>query len=298
MIWLSICLYITASFAFGAEVSITMDDFNLRENTVLTATERNKKILTAFKKNKAKAVLFVVGQNIQSRQDRMLLREWSDSGHIIGNHTFSHKLFSRNVTVEWEQQDILDCEKVIKNEPGFEKLFRFPMLAEGNTRKKRDTMRVWLESRGYKNGSVTIDISDWYIDQRLRKKLKTDPKADLVPYRNYYLAHVWDRAQYYNNLSKKVLGREIKHTLLVHFNLLNALFLDDILLMFKSKGWSIIDAKEAFQDPAFSRLPDSMPSGQSLIWGFAKETGDYEQELRYPGEDSTYEKPAMDELGL
>lgn len=145
---------------------------------------------------------------------------------------------------------------------------------------------------------MTIDLSDWYIDQRLRAKIAVDPKVDLKPYRGYYLAHVWDRAQYYNDLSKKVLGREVKHTLLIHFNLLNALFLEEVLAMFKSKGWKIIPAKDAFRDPVFDRLPDSMPSGQSLIWALAKESGKYESELRYPGEDSIYEKPKMDALDL
>jgi hypothetical protein len=95
-----------------------------------------------------------------------------------------------------------------------------------------------------------------------------------------------------------VLGREVKHTLLVHFNLLNALFLDDLLRMFESRGWKLIDATEAFKDPVFSRLPDSMPSGQSLVWALAKESGKFEKELRYPGENDTYEKPKMDALGL
>lgn len=297
-IYFILCLSLFAHPTFGAEVSVTMDDFDLQDQTMLSAKEKNGKILATLNEFETKAALFVIGGNIRSGADRNLLQAWAKGGHTIGNHTFSHKLFNKGVTVEWEQQDILDCEKVLSFEPGFEKLFRFPMLAEGNTKEKRDAMRAWLKDQGYKVGSVTIDLSDWYIDQRLREKLAVDPKADLKPYRDYYLAHAWDRAQYYNNLSKKVIGREVKHTLLVHFNLLNALFLNDVLSMFRSKGWKIIDSKAAFQDPVFNRLPDSMPSGQSLIWGLAKETGKYESELRYPGEDSSYEKPKMDALGL
>ena len=32
-------------------------------------------------------------------------------------------------------------------------------------------MRAFLTDHGYKNGAVTIDASDWYIDDRLRKRL-------------------------------------------------------------------------------------------------------------------------------
>jgi hypothetical protein len=35
-----------------------------------------------------------------------------------------------------------------------------------------------------------------------------------------------------------------------------------------------------------------------LIWALAKETGKFEKELRYPGEDDTYENPKMDALKL
>ena len=49
------------------------------------------------------------------------------------------------------------------------------------------------------------------------------------------------------------------------------------------------DAEEAFKDPAFAKLPNSMPSGQSLIWGMAKETGRFDSVLYYPGEDGEYD---------
>jgi len=40
--------------------------------------------------------------------------------------------------------------------------------------------------------------------------------------------------------------------------------------------------------------PDILPAGESLIWALAKETGKFEKELRYPGEDDVYESPKMD----
>lgn len=286
------------SRSFAAEISITMDDFNIHEETMLSAKERNQQILNALKKHKAKSALFVVGKYIQNDQDQALAESWSKEGHFIGNHTFEHKPFNSKMSLEDEKQQILKCENTLRDLKGFEKIFRFPMLAEGDTAEKRDDIRLWLKQQGYRFGSVTIDASDWYIDQRLRGRIAQDPKADLKPYRDYYLNHMWDRAQYYNNLSKQVVGREVKHTLLVHFNLLNALFLDDLLIMFESKGWKVISAREALKDPVFQKLPKSLPSGQSLIWALAKESGKFEKDLRYPGEDDVYEKPKMDALGL
>lgn len=282
----------------AASVSITIDDFNIHEDTTVDARHRNQKILSALKKHKVKSALFVVGKYIQDSTDEALLLEWQKNGHLIGNHTLNHKPYNSKMSFDDEKSEILKCEDILKKNSGFEKYFRFPMLSEGDTPEKRDQLRSWLTIQGYKIASVTIDASDWYIDQRLREKLAINPKIDLKPYREFYLTHIWDRSQYYNELSKKILGREVKHALLIHFNLLNALFLDDLLAMFKSKGWNVIDARDAFTDPTYDRLPNTIPSGQSLLWGLAKETGKYDHELRYPGEDDSYEKPKMDALGL
>ncbi|WP_374029494.1 polysaccharide deacetylase family protein [Bdellovibrio bacteriovorus] len=295
---LFIILTILGSVASAAKFSITMDDFNIHEETLLNATERNKRILATLKKHRTKAALFVACKHLQTEADRKLLREWNPAGHFLGNHTTNHRKFGANVTADEEIKDIQSCEEQLKAEKGFEKIFRYPMLAEGDTPEKRDAVRDWLKKNDYRFGHVTIDASDWYIDQRLREKIKSDPNFDLSKFKDFYLQHMWDRAQYYNDLSKKVLGREVKHTILVHYNLLNALFLDDLITMFKHKGWKIVDAKKAFQDPVFQMLPKSMPSGQSILWGLAKESGRYENILRYPGENDTYEKEKMDALGL
>ncbi len=190
------------------------------------------------------------------------------------------------------------CDELIKSYSRFTKLFRFPMLKEGDTVERRDKLRVFLKERGYKMGYVTIDASDWYVDERLRERLKRDPKADLSGYRRFYLDHMWERAVYYNDLSRRALGRSVKHTLLIHHNLLNKLFLGNLLTMFERKGWKLIDASEAFTDPIFDAEPKTLPAGESILWALAKETGKFDRDLRYPGEDSVYEKAKMDRLGL
>ena len=125
-----------------------------------------------------------------------------------------------------------------------------------------------------------------------------NPSADVSGYKDYYLNHLWDRAVYYDNLSRKALGRSVRHTLLIHHNVLNELFLPDVLAMFKNKGWRLIDAADAFKDRVFTMTPNIMPAGESIVWALAKESGKFEDVLRYPGEDGDYEKEKMDKLGL
>ena len=128
------------------------------------------------------------------------------------------------------------------------------------------------------------------------QSLRENKTTDLEAFKGYYLAHLWERAQFYEKLSYEINGRHIKHTLLLHHNLAAALFLDDLIAMFKDKGWNVIDAKEAFEDPIFNHVPKF--AGESLIYAMAKDLGNFELKLRKPGEDSRYEKEKMDKLGL
>jgi peptidoglycan/xylan/chitin deacetylase (PgdA/CDA1 family) len=283
----------------ATQFSITMDDFYWRGAVKQTAQERNQSILDTLNKHKITAAAFVIGRNIEDQEGKDLIAAWDKAGHLIGNHTYSHREFNApEATVKGYSEDILRAEALLKDYSRFRKYLRFPMLKEGDTAEKRDGMRAFMTQNGYRNGHVTIDNSDWAVDQRLTARLKKDPKADLKPYRDFYLEHMWARAEYYDSLARRVSGRHVKHTILTHFNLLNGLFLNDVLDMFKQKGWEPIDAEEAFSDSVFLAQPKVVPAGESLIWSLAKEKGTIAKTLRYPAEDSQYENKRMDKLGL
>lgn len=283
-----------------SQVAITIDDPNIRANPLCSAYEVSEAIITDIKNiADVRSALFVCGSKVDNDLGSKILSKWDGAGHIIGNHSYSHHYYhSREIDSKTYIQDIMHGEEIIKDYANFRKFFRFPYLKEGDTVEKRDTVRSFLKEQGYRTAHVTIDASDWYIDQRMTQRLRKDRKADLTPYAKFYEEHVWDRAVYYDKLAQQVLGRKVRHTLLLHHNLLNALFLKDLLIMFKDKGWKIIDADVAFEDPVFSAQPDIIPAGESIVWALAKESGKYDDDLRYPGEDSGYEEGRMDALGL
>ena len=97
---------------------------------------------------------------------------------------------------------------------------------------------------------------------------------------------------------RRAIGRTIPHTLLIHYNLLNALFLSDVLRALAARGWSFISAEEAYADPVFASEPQIAPAGESLVWALARETGLFEGELRYPGEGDVYEALKLTKLNL
>lgn len=285
-------------FAFNvlaSEVSVTIDDFNFSNQIGMDASKRNSEIIRILREHKIVAAGFVTTKYLDDAVAVEGVRNWSAAGHIVGNHTQEHWNYVEKTFSEFSA-DILSAEKKLKQFPAFQKIFRFPYLKEGESKDKRDSMRVFLERNNYLNGHVTIDASDWYINMRLIEKIKNGSKVDFNKYRDFYLKHLWSRSEYYSNLAKKTLGHDIKHTLLLHHNLTTALFLDDLIKLYKKKGWKIIDASEAFKDPAYQLTSKNVPAGESLIWALAKEKGD--KTLRYPAEDGRYEKDEMDKLGL
>ena len=281
------------------QISITMDDFFWESSVVMTGAQRNAAILSTLAAHRIKAALFVVGRNLEKEEGKQLLSAWDKAGHLIGNHTYSHRDFaSPQTTLADYEEDILRADALLKNFRQFKKYFRFPMLREGESVAKRDGLRTFLSQHDYKMGYVTIDNSEWMVETRLSERLRDNPKADTKPYREYYLEHMWDRAQYYDQLAQKVAGRPVPHTILIHFNLLNALFLDDLIQMFKSKGWEWIDAEKAFADPVFSKKPNILPAGQSIVWALAKENGTIPMSQRYPAEEGDIQLARMKKAGL
>jgi peptidoglycan/xylan/chitin deacetylase (PgdA/CDA1 family) len=281
------------------EIGFTFDDPKTDAGAGLSWQEINERMLAALAKHRVKAVLFVTGKRVDSNQGRQLITAWDKEGHAIANHSYSHLSFNNeSVALAQFEWDVLKNEPLIRDTKHFVRLFRFPYFKEGDTVEKRDGIRTFLREHGYRIGRATIDASDWAVSDRLEKRLAANPKADTVPYGEFFKQHIWDRAQFYDSLSTRVGGPAVRHTVLLHHNALNALFLDQLIEMFSKKGWQPTDAVQAYADPIYDLQPKILPAGESLIWALAKETGKFDHELRYPGEDGIYEDPKMDALRL
>ena len=282
-----------------SSVCFTFDDGNLKDILQYDNEVWNKMILDQLTERELQAVLFVCGRNLDNEQGEKIMQSWSNAGHIIANHTYSHLNYNNpNNGFEKYRDDILRCDSLISGYKNFQKYFRFPMLKAGETREKRDSINAFLQRTGYRNGYVTIDNSDWFINSRMIKFMEANLDSSIEKYKQYYIEHLIDRAKYYDDIAYKLFGRRVKHTLLLHHNLTSALFLDDLMDAFEKEGWGLIDAKDAFTDPVFEMIPDIVPAGESIIWGLARESGKFDDVIRYPAEDSPYEEEKMNKLGL
>jgi peptidoglycan/xylan/chitin deacetylase (PgdA/CDA1 family) len=239
-------------------ISISLDDGPTLDPTpLLSASERNEAILRHLRERGVQALFFVTVKNGADRPEGLaLLKRLSEGGQLIANHTVTHPDFNAaGTSLEAFEQDVMGCDGVIRALPGYRKLLRFPFLHEGAEASKRDGIRAFLREQGYRIGYVSIETSDWIIDGKLRQALAARPGLDLAPWRQLHLAALWDNAQAYERLARAIYGRDVKHVVLLHHNLVNALFLGDAIDSLRSHGWTVIPPDDAFADPAYAVAP-------------------------------------------
>lgn len=282
--------------AAAESVALTFDDgFDPRSQP--QAARWNQAMLQALATADVKAMLFPAGKKVDSPAGLALVRAWGEAGHAIGNHTYAHRsLASPRVSLGEFTTDVLAADTLLHEMPGWTPRLRFPYLKEGDSADKRDGLRDWMALHGYQGAPVSIDTSDWYYAERFAAWRGRHPKDDAAKFRKAYLEHLWNRAQHYDTLARKLLGRSPRHVILLHTSGLNAAFLPEVIAMFRSHGWTLVSPQEAYDDPMYKHPVDSLPAGESVVWAIARH--EKRPGLRYPAEDAVYEKAKLDKLGL
>ncbi len=275
-------------------ISITMDDFNLGFDIRLSSPARNGAILAAFAAYKHKAAGFITGRFVDTELGRAIVQSWSDAGHLIGNHTWSH-MNSTDVDAEIIKADILKNDEALSRFDGYEKILRFPYLAEGGTPEKVADYRAFMAKNGFSNAPVTIDSIDWFTTDRMEKRLRENAKADLAAYRDYYVKAVREISEQKHQLALRLGYKDLPHTLLVHHNVLNGLFLKDVMDALVADGWGFVDAKTALSHPLYALKPQTPNSGRSVLSVLAQEAG---IDAQFPEQYRGWGKETMESLGL
>ncbi|WP_371395961.1 polysaccharide deacetylase family protein [Fretibacter rubidus] len=285
----------TASSKPVKTIAITMDDFNLGFDIRLDSLARNQAILDAFAAHNHKAAGFVTGQFIESDVGRAVVQSWASAGHMLGNHTYTH-MNSSDEPVDIIKADILKNHAAMKGYAGYQPYFRFPYLAEGGTMDKVNDYRAFMDANGFKNAPVTIDSIDWYTTDRLEKRLKSDPNTDTSSYGDYYVKAVLEIAQYKHDLAVRLGYPDMPHSLLMHHNILNGLYLRDVMDALVADGWQFIDAETMLTHPVYNLRPNIPNRGRSVLSVLAQERGVADQ--GFPKAYHGFGKDTMDALGL
>lgn len=138
-------------------------------------------ILDTLKEKNVKAVFFVTKQFIDS--DPELIQRMIDEGHIIGNHTVSHKQMP-TLTLDQQKEEILTINNRIKEQFGYDvKLFRFP---EGEFSEQSLAL---VESLGMKSVFWSFSHKDFNTDAQPDPATSLQKCLDEVHPGAIYLLH-------------------------------------------------------------------------------------------------------------
>ncbi len=275
-------------------IAVTMDDFDVGGNFYITPEVRHTNILAALAAHNHKAAAFVTGKNVDNDFGRRVLKDWAEAGHMLANHTWSHRNSSDEDT-ESIKADILKNHIFLSDFEGYEKVFRFPFLAEGGTPEKEMDYRAFLLAQGFANAPVTIDSLDWFITSRLEARLRDVPNFDTTKYRDYYVSFVREVSEQKHQLALRLGFEGLPHTLLVHHNILNGLFLRDVMDALSEDGWRFVDAKAVLTHSLYSLKPKTPNNGRSVLSVLAQEQ---DIALDYPKKYDGFGKEYMESLGL
>jgi peptidoglycan/xylan/chitin deacetylase (PgdA/CDA1 family) len=236
------------------EIALSLDDAPMPGTYFLSGKERTKKILEALQEAQCPSIgLFAVGEYLSDEVSKKRLKDYAAAGHIIANHGYSH-LNLNHVSAERFIADARRAHEVLASFPNFRPLFRFPYLAEGNTKAKRKVVIDSLKAMGYQEGYVTVSNHDYRLNQLFIRAIRQKKIIDYDKLKKLYISILWNCIKENQRIALQLLKRPVKHVLLLHENDLAALFIGDLIAHLRAKGWKVISIEEAYQDP-LSQLP-------------------------------------------
>jgi peptidoglycan/xylan/chitin deacetylase (PgdA/CDA1 family) len=280
-------------------IALTFDDAPRSNGSLFTGAERTERLIDALKETGVEgAVFFVTTRNLEQVSDgEARLRAYVDNGHYLGNHSHSHLWLWRSAVADY-LSDLDQANQNLRRFDGLLPLYRFPFLDEGKSPEKRDALRSALAERGLKNGYVTVDNYEWYMNALLAEAVQAGHTIDEQAWCTAYTSIIGESVEFYDAIARDTLGRSPDHVLLLHENDYAALCLVDLINALREAGWAIIPATQAYQDPISDRVPETLFNGQGRVAALAHERGRSPRSLVHASEDKAWLRQRFSELGL
>jgi len=236
------------------EICITLDDLPVvRVHDRIERLMITDEILYTLEEFGVNAAGFVVGNNIEGDYD--ILEAWLGAGHTLGNHTYSHPDLNEvpeKLYIEDIARGAGAIEDILTDAGQEKRYFRYPNLHYGRTYETKKAVREYLDKQGYVIAHVSVDTEDFVYNLQFEKISRNMDSLDYVRLGNEYIDHIMEKLEAAEKLSQEIMGRPIKHILLLHANRINAAFLYDLLSEISLRGYRFISLDRALTDPVYS----------------------------------------------
>jgi peptidoglycan/xylan/chitin deacetylase (PgdA/CDA1 family) len=199
-----------------------------------------------------------------------ILQLWLDAGFDLGSHTYDHRNFA-DLSTEQEETEIARADSTLRpllaaNHRKLE-FFRFPYNDTGDTQEKHDAIAAYLKAHGYQVATCTIDTSDYEFAAAYARALGLQDNNMAARIRRAYLDYSATEIDFYAALNRTVLGYEPPQVMLIHDSLLNADSIDELLALFRERGYEFVTLAQAQSDPIYA-TPDTYVTKYGPMWGY------------------------------
>lgn len=266
------------------KVALSFDDAPKGKGVLFSCDEKTDRLINTLDKYHIQSVFYVNPGKFDNNNGLNRIKKYDSAGHFIANHTVSHPMLSK-VSAEDYINEIIECDKAISGFTNNKKWFRYTYLDQCNDRNKRDSVWHFLDDFGYQIGYCTVDNYDWYIDALFKNNYHEDIDLDKV--KEFYLEHIFNSIKFYNDMALETLGYSPYHVLLLHENDINALFLEDLIKLFKNNNIEIISPELAYTDKIASIRPDVTQNYQGRVAAISFSKG-YKGKIYQESEDTDY----------
>lgn len=242
--------FLQISFIVSANerrIAITIDDAPMPSTHLFSGIERTKRIIQGLEQENAIAGIFVLGTHLLDDTGKERITLYDQAGHIIGNHTYSHYM-CKKISADKFIDGIQKTHELIKNYQNFKLLFRYPYLDECGNKTKKLQVQEALEKLKYQNAYVTIVTLDYHFNHLLQKALRHGKKINYDKLKQIYLNTTLEYIDFYSSFIDEKLGYSAPHSLLLHENDINALYLPNLIHILKTQGWQIIPPQEVYEN--------------------------------------------------
>ena len=289
-----------AAQAEQKQIALTFDDAPRGDGALLSGVERTERLISGLSEaGVTGAMFFVTTRNLERHDpDQGRLTAYENAGHLLANHSHSH-LWLHKTELEAYLEDLDRAQNELSRIGRPAPFYRFPFLDEGRSEAKRDALVEALAQRDLCNGYVTVDNYDWYMAALVTRAVNEGRRVDMDALRDAYVSVLIEAVEFYDAIAQEALGRSPRHVLLLHENDLAALFVSDLVAALEARGWRIIPAVEAYQDPIAVEEPDTLFLGQGRVAALAHARGlRSPRDLIHKAEDEAWLEAYFDREGV
>ena len=262
--------------AAGREVAVTFDDLPaicITRGEVEAHRAITARLLEALRSHRVPAIGFVneeklctAGRVDSERVD--LLRDWLDAGFELGNHTYAHMDLHQSPVAAF-QEDIARGERVTRgllDARGMTmRYFRHPYLHTGTTLEAKRSVETTLAARGCRVAPVTVYNEDYLFAAAWDRAIERGDDGVARRVADAYVPYIESQFEYYEQLSRRLLGREPRQILVLHANSINAGRLDALAHMLVRRGYAFVPLERALEDDAYA-VEDTYIGSEGISW--------------------------------